>query len=842
MQPAPHAARVLSSLPMLLAALLAVLISLLPAAPARADGLIIIMPPDHPVPVPPIFPIPPGHPRYAPLEIRKHQVDVEITDQVAVTKVDQIFFNPSSLRLEGTYLFPIPEGANIDKFTMDINGKETAAELLSADKARAIYEEIVRKTRDPAILEYLGRGLFKVRIFPIEPTSEKRVRLRYTQLLKKDAGLVQYTYPLNTEKYSARPIQNVSLRVEVNASRPIKSIYSPSHEVEIRRPEPRRAVVGFEARDVKPDSDFQLFFAPQPADARDIDLNLLTFADPDDVAPLADGPADGRKRERDVSRNAGYFLLMASPGLLQDPAKIVKRDLTFVLDTSGSMAGPKLDQAKKALQFCLANLNPGDRFQILRFSTDVEPLFPEPLDASRDNLDKARRFIDSLKPIGGTAIAEALSQALAAPRAQPAGPARPSVVIFLTDGQPTIGETSEEAILRLVADKLHRKRDRGVDREREQDRDRDAGRGDHGVRSPAPRIFCFGIGTDINTHLLDKIAAKAGGTTQYVLPNEDLEVKLSAFFTKVSQPVLANLRLSFTNLRVSRLYPSPLPDLFQGDQLLVMGRYEGSGHAAVTLEGDVNGQPRKFTTETRFPERAAEHEFIPRLWAVRRVGHLLEEIRLRGDHAELRDEIVDLARRHGIVTPYTSYLIVEDEMRRGVPVPMQTHSRLGSSSGTRAELDMLYRRSNTEKAGAEAIVSAREAGRLKSASAAPSASAHAADEAYGLIDGPAAGSAAGGAGPAASASPRSDRPGLDAKSSDARQQVRVVNRRAFFQNGSQWIDSRIQANAAAPRVQVQVGSAAYFDLLKKHPESNAWLSLGPNVQVMLGSTIYELMP
>ncbi|MCX5660660.1 MAG: VIT domain-containing protein [Planctomycetota bacterium] len=812
-----------------LAAFLALFALLLVPAAALADGLIIINVPDDVVVLPRPRPTFPGSRpvyRFAPLEVRKHQVDVAIQDQVAVTKVDQIFYNPSSQRLEGTYLFPIPEGANIDKFTMEINGKETDAELLSADKARSIYEEIDRKTRDPALLEYVGRGLFKVRIFPIEPNSEKRIRLRYTQVLKSDSGLVSYVYPLNTEKFSAKPIENVSLRIEVNASRPIKSVYCPSHEVEIRRPDPKQAVIGFEAKNVKPDTDFQIFFAPQKPDGNDIDLNLLTFADP------------GEQGADKAGGSGGYFMLVASPGLLADPKKIVKRDLVFVLDTSGSMAGPKMEQAKRAMLFCLANLNAGDRFQVLRFSTDVEPLFPSPLEASKENIGKAREFVEGLKPIGGTAIADALKQALAPVRDVPPDAGRPYVVIFLTDGQPTIGETSEEAILKLVESRVARSDD----------------------PVGAARIFCFGIGTDVNTRLLDSIASKTGGTCQYVLPNEDLEIKLSNFYGKFSQPVLAKVKLSVSNVRVSRMYPNPLPDLFQGDQLILLGRYDGTGHAAIKLEGDVNGKAKTFTTEIAFPERANQHEFIPRLWAVRRVGHLLEEIRHHGENAELRGEATELARRYGIVTPYTSYLIVEDEARRGVPLTMQTNSSLGRDGALREDAKDLYYRAQRDLSGAEAVAGARMTGRMKGANNAPMSSA-AADTLsdYAMADsehaakksetsgGSSVGRLGRGGGKVVHGGTDTDAPATPTAAPAtqpaqgwAQQQVRVVNNRAFYQNGPQWVDSQVQANAKATRIAMKFGSAEYFELVKKHPEAAAWFSVDSNLQLVLDDKIYDI--
>src|SRR6266849_2302439 len=572
-----------------------------------------------PEPWPRPWPVPPPRTyQFCPLEVTRHQATVRINDQLAATSIEQEFYNPNDQRIEGTFLFPVPKGAQIKKFTMEIDGKPVEAELMSADKARGIYEDIVRKLRDPALLEYAGQDVFKVRIFPIEPRAKKHVSLSYNQLLKSDSGLIGYSYPLNTEKFSAKPIPDVSHKVEVETKRPLKSIYSPSHNVEIKRHGANKATVGYEARNVKPDTDFQIFFAPE---ADEIGVNLMTYR---------------------TSSDGGYFLLLASPGIDPNEKKVVPKDVAFVLDTSGSMAGNKLEQAKKALLFCVENLNDTDRFEILRFATEVEPLFDQLVDASKENRARARDFIKALRPIGGTAIDDALRKALAL---RPDKGDRPYVVIFLTDGRPTVGNTDENQIV---------------------DRVTQSSKGN-------VRIFCFGIGTDVNTHLLDKITEETKAFSQYVLPEEDIEVKVSSFFTKIKEPVLANPKMTFpAGIRATKLYPSPLPDIFKGEQIILAGRYSGSGSGAVEIEGTVNGEARKFAYDVKFPDEASDHEFIPRLWATRRVGYLLDEIRLRGENAELKDEVTELARKYSIVTPYTAYLIMEDEGRRNVPTSMRS--------------------------------------------------------------------------------------------------------------------------------------------------------------------------
>lgn len=733
---------------------------------AGADGLIIV--PDDPHPVA-------GHFRFAPLEVSYHRVTVEIKDLVAVTTIDQEFYNPGDRQLEGTYLFPLPSGAVIDRFSMDVNGRMTEAELLPADKARALYEEIVRKARDPALLEYAGRGAFKARIFPIEPRSRKRIVISYTELLPSDAGLVQYLYPLNTEKFSSAPVREVSVTVRIDGKQPLKSVWSPSHDVEVRRDGERKALVGWEARDVRPDVDFKVLFSRSPDP---VSVDLLTFRQAGDD---------------------GFFLLLASPGLATDKGAIQPKDVSFVLDTSGSMAGEKLEQAKKAISFCIANLDPQDRFEIVRFATDVEPLFGNLVPAGPDNLRRAREFVSALKPVGGTAIEEALDRALALGGR---GGSRIYEVVFLTDGLPTVGETRDD----VLTDRVSR-----------------AFRG--------TRIFSFGIGTDVNTHLLDRISSTTRAVSRYVLEGENLELAVSSFWTKVSQPVFSDLALSFTNpaIRAGRLIPVDLPDLFNGDQLVVFGRYSGSGASAMKLTGAFAGASRQFVEDVRFPEVSADNPWLPRLWAARRVGWLLDEIRLRGESRELVDEVTQLARAYGIVTPYTAYLVLEDEARRGVPVEFRSFRELEEDrevlGEARDRMDSVRSEAKAPSArsGAAAVdnaLSVQALERLVNESQAV--------QGAGLAKTAQAPEAAGQAGYRAQ------------QSQNYASQVKVVGGRSFFLNGNQWTDSTAQARKGLKRERILFGSKEYFSLLARNPTVAAWLSLGTNIDVVVDDVLYQV--
>ncbi|MEJ2735396.1 MAG: VIT domain-containing protein, partial [Anaerolineae bacterium] len=572
--------------------LILALLAVTPAT-ALADGIVI----PHPPPDIPIVEVP-----Y--LTIKYHRVTVTIEDQVATTHVDQVFVNEGRHEVEGTYLFPLPEEAAISEFAMWVDGEKLEGQVLERDEARRIYEDIVRRRRDPALLEYVGRDAFQASIYPIPPGGERRIELEYSEVLNMDNGLVEYVYPLNTEKFSPRPLEEVVVNVTVRSNEPLRALYSPSHDVDIVRRGDHNAVIGYEEVGVKPDRDYVLYYTVSP---EDVGVNLLSYK------------PDGRSE--------GFFLLLAAPKVEVDTRQVIAKDVILVLDVSGSMRGEKIEQAKEALTFVLDELHEEDRFNIIAFSTATQPYARGLVPA--DERGEARDFVARLEASGSTDINRALLEALSM-----ADGDRPTIVVFLTDGLPTVGEVDPERIVDNVGGSAPRN----------------------------ARIFPFGVGYDVNTMLLDTIAEKHRGASGYVRPEEAIDEKVSAFYAKVSTPLLADLEIDFGRIDVEDAYPYPLPDLFAGTQLMVVGRYQDGGDTEITLRGEVNGQPQTFRYDDVRFEQSGGEEFIARLWATRKIGYLLQQIRLHGEEGELVDEVVELSIRYGIITPYTSFLVEETEM------------------------------------------------------------------------------------------------------------------------------------------------------------------------------------
>ena len=728
------------------ATLIGAILLFLPVLPAGAQGVLELHQPGtditHPVPWPRPRPGP-----ILPAQLTSLDVEVEIDGQVARTELDQTFKNPNNMRLEGTYLFPLPPNAAIKGLSLYIDGKPVKAEVVEAEKARKIYEDIVRRMRDPALLEYIGRDLVKLRIFPIEPHQVRRVRFTYNQVLRRDFGMTEYAYPLAARGTKTAPIGQVSLTGSIRSDLPITTVYSPTHDLEFNKKGDKRVTFGFEVEDHSPTSDLKIYYA---VSQDDIGAGLLTY------------------REQG---EPGYFMLTIAPLNEIKSDNVIAKDLTFVLDTSGSMSGEKIKQAKRAFEFCLNALREEDRFNVIRFSTETELFADALVDASPEKVEEAIEFVRDFTATGGTAINDALLEAVEQPDEQQ----RPHLVVFLTDGQPTVGETDEDTIVKNVS-KANQK---------------------------GARIFVFGIGTSVNTHLLDKISGGNGGVSDYVTPDEEIELKVSNFFAKVSEPVLTDVSLDFGAIKVSKFYPTDMPDLFRGSQVMLIGRYKGSGETTVTLSGRASVEKRVFEHAVEFPKKSDTADFLPRLWAIRRVGHLVDEIRKHGEDEELKDEIVRLGKKYGIATPYTSMLVLEDE----------EHARVGRLG--RADVPgTVIRGRGGAGGGFFGGISARTA---------PQPSVRTGS---GLA--PALQAESGEAGVHVAKRTRDMKEStLVSAEYDAAEHVKHVGGRTFYLKNGVWTDSEYDGKANT--IDVEYGSETYFELLSKGGDIGKYLALGTKV-------------
>ncbi|MCA9267431.1 MAG: VWA domain-containing protein [Planctomycetales bacterium] len=571
-----------------------------------------------------------------PVQVWLDHVNVEITDQVAVKTYHCTFLNPNPQAVVGGECFmELEPGARVSNMSVLVDGTESQAEILDVAKANKVFTEIVAEGGSPALLEYYGNQLIRTRIPKIAPRGTVTVKLRYTMVLGKKDDLVRLSMLNTNPKASLQTLKSASVRVAIKSQTPIANVYSPTHAVDIVEEPDWDVVVKWSQEQYTPTSPFVLYY--QLAEEK-IGATLLAHREPGEP---------------------GHFMLLLSPAVAgqtaMDDDDVLPKDVVFCVDTSGSMIkDDKMTQARDALRHCLGELRPGDRFNIVDFGTGVRVFSPDALvDHSPAAIERAIAYADKLYPRGGTSIDEALDSSLKLFTEND----RLKMILFATDGLPTVGERSPDAILANLA----KRNNKDV------------------------RLFVFGEGNDVDTKLLDLVAARHRGEAEYVLPSEKIDQKIGRFFDRVGSPIMTDVQIFFDDVAARDVLPRRVPDLFRGEQLIVYGRYETGGVKNVRVRGRVGGEYKTFTYALDFPTTATgdAHAFVPRLWAGEMVDFLLDEMRAAGkEDEELVKEVTFLAKRYGIVTPYTSFLMVEETCNQPLAQQVQNfRGRLGAAGG-----------------------------------------------------------------------------------------------------------------------------------------------------------------
>jgi Ca-activated chloride channel homolog len=717
-----------------------------------------------------------------PVQVWLDHVHVNITDQVAVKTYDCTFRNANSRAVVGgTCYMELEPGAQVDNMTVLVDGKKMQAEILDVEKAKKVFTDIVKNGGSPALLEYYGNQLIQTQVPRIAPGSTVKVQLTYTMVLKQRGGLVRLQMLNTNPKALMQPLKSASVTVNINSKQPIKNVYSPTHEIKFEEKKGWDISVTWKQNNYLPKHPFVLYYQ---TDNKDVAASLVAHKELDE---------------------AGHFMLMLSPtigkGAGQITAKqVLPKDVVFCVDTSGSMLDKgKMEQARKALEYCVKTLRPGDRFNIVDFSTTARSFHADGLVTFDDKSKaKALKYVEKLNARGGTAIDEALQLSLKLLGRKASTGGRLKMIVFATDGLPTIGETEPEQILRTMAKK----------------------------NTEDVRIFVFGEGFDVNTKLLDFLALNHRGEADYILPNENITQKIGKFFDRVGSPIMTDLHISFEGLEVKDVYPRKISDVFKGEQVIIYGRYTGHGKKTIKLTGRVKGATKTFEYPLTFPEYSQDDKasFVPRLWAGRKVDFLLAEIRKQGKSPskELVNEVTYLAKRYGIVTPYTSFLVTDDVAGKATPGPSGGPVRLPPVALNRgrqaAEVLKSLKESQAQQGnGPRAVTASKTAADLRKAGSRSGGAA-----AFGnLADGYFAGAK-----------------GWPAGRRSSLQALRYIGTKSFYNYGGVWYEGTFATKDAKSLKKITVGSDAYFTLLAKDGRIAKYLAL-ENVVVRVGKTWYH---
>lgn len=691
------------------------------------------------------------------LELKAQETDIYINHNkgTALIKSVQTFYNPTNKRVEGQFVFPFPPNADPSSLGISINGRPLPSQKLSADAAIGFIQNLVLEQETPELLEFIGQDLYLLDLPSLATYSDVNIKMTYLEPLSEKDGLVEFIYPINLYQSNRIPIANVVFDVEVESGFSLSNLYSPTHPIEAVLSTVNKGVCRFEENNFLPTSDFVLQFSTA---TQDLEANMMSF--------------------KEVQTEEGYFQIEISPAIEMQSLEIIEKDITFVLDCSGSMVGEKMEQAKRALSFCVENLNKGDRFNIVTFSTKAESLYNQFRPYNEQALIDAKSYISLLKATGGTNMEKALHLALRTNKQ----PNRPNMVVFITDGKPTLGITKVEPLIGLIKK----------------------------LNTSKAKIFTFGIGDDLNTRLLERIVEETKSYLTYIGTGENIELKVSSFYTKVSSPVLTDVSLQVEGIDASNISPEDIPDLYMGNPLIIYGKYQDEEKTRLTLSGNMkNGERRQFTYDLEFNETST-NDYIPPIWASRRIGAILVEMQENKETSKLKTELAVLARRYGILTPYTVHLVAEEEKKdKALPnLLVQNNFSKDLLENTKET----YLKMLKEQEGANSVQSSRSINKMIQAT-----TLH-------------------------EIAPAQDKLNIEDKKGNIQifaQQIKTCGGRAFYQTQNGWIDGMI-TNDMKVEQRLLLNSPQYYQLLEESPQLKDYYALGKKVRFVFEGKYYEV--
>jgi Ca-activated chloride channel homolog len=540
--------------------------------------------------------------------IKTVDATVQIEGQVAVTHVDQVFKNEMNQTVEAVWIFPLPEGAVMTELYYWFNGHRYKGSVRELEEARHDYNESIRQRIDPALLEYLGNNLFRLSIAPINALTDVRTEITFVQLMTYEFGRIQYNFLLNAVGLSPKPLNRVSMSGSFKTQTPIKFFRSPSHGTSTE-------LAIFQSSDYRYDFVFgDENFMP----SKDLIFEYETFHDDVQMQMLRYTPV----AQDSIGSDSFYIVWITPPDSVGGNDAIPKK-MVFTVDVSSSMEGERLHYLKRALLTFLQGLTPNDYFNIITFGTSVVPFRSDLVAATSSEIDAAVDFVNDVGAAGLTNISDALKKSLS----QSFSADYANMLVFLTDGLPTWGETAIPNILSAAKQQ----------------------------NTQNVRIFTFGVGKDVSKSLLTQLALENGGYATYLTESTDIELITTNHLKRMSKPVLTNLNIDIDGLATADKFPKILPDLFWGSQVMQVGLYRNNGVFPVTLRGTMKDKSMQFHSVADFSKVPGGYAFVPRLWARAKIDYLLEQIAIYGEIAELKNQVIELSIRFQILTPYTAF-------------------------------------------------------------------------------------------------------------------------------------------------------------------------------------------